>query len=103
MLSIAYFCIKYEFRLSTFLVIYLRLGIFLPSINIPRCKLGKCIFSLLHRSSTLSTILFILYTAYHKENTCGVVKENNEGYCLQIDIRKLLSFRKLRGNKMCVL
>ena len=32
-----------------FPVIYLRVGIFLPSINIPRCKLAKCIFSLLHQ------------------------------------------------------
>ena len=49
MFSIAYLCIKYEFRLSMFLIIFLRHGIFLPSINLPRCKLGKCIFSLLHR------------------------------------------------------
>ena len=27
----------------------LNICIFLPSINLPRCKLAKCIFSLLHR------------------------------------------------------
>ena len=49
MFSIAYFCIKNKFRLLTFLIIFLRHGIFLPSINLPRCKLRKCIFLLLHQ------------------------------------------------------